>query len=96
MGIVTVTSKLQTEISLAWTPLTSTATGNSLITSYNLYWDNASGVTNIEVIDSLVTAHTLTGLVGGQTYLFKVRAKNIYNYGDFSSEISVLASDVPD
>jgi len=96
MGIVTVTSKLQTEISLSWTALTGTATGNSAILSYNLYWDNALGTTNIEVIDSLVTSHTLTGLVGGQNYLFKVRAKNIYDYGDFSSEVSVLASDVPD
>jgi len=85
-----------TDIVVTWSALTLTATGNSDILSYNLYWDNGSGTTNIELTDSLVTSFTVSGLTGGATYLFKVRAKNIYGYGAFSSELPIVPSDVPD
>lgn len=74
-----------TDISVTWSSLTGTATGNSAILSYDLYWDNGSGTINIELTDSLVTSYTVSGLTGGATYLFKVRARNIYGYGAFSS-----------
>jgi hypothetical protein len=46
MGPISVISKTETEISLTWSTLGSvSATGDSSITSYNLYWDNASGTT---------------------------------------------------
>lgn len=47
MDVVQIVSKKQTEISLAWTALTGVETGNSDILSYNLFWDNATGTTNI-------------------------------------------------
>lgn len=55
MGPLSVISKTETEITLAWSPLTGVATGNSLITSYNLYWDNNSGTVNILVVSGLMT-----------------------------------------
>jgi hypothetical protein len=64
--------------------------------SYNLYWDNGLGTTSIEVTDTLVTSYTITGLTQGSNYLFKVRAKNIYGYGDFSPEVTIVPSSVPD
>lgn len=89
----TYTDISETYITLIWsTP----SNGNSAITSYDLYWDNGSGTSNIELIDSLITNYTVNGLIGGTTYLFKVRAKNIYGYGIFSTELSILASDVPE
>jgi hypothetical protein len=42
-----------------------------------------------------VTTLSVTGLTGGTTYKFKVRARNVYGSGLFSSELSVLASDIP-
>jgi hypothetical protein len=64
--------------------------------SYNLYWDNASGTTVYELVDSLVTSFTVTGLTGGLNYSFKVRARNVYGYGQqFSTELLVQASDLP-
>ena len=39
---------------------------------------------------------TITGLLSGNTYEFKVRARNQVGYGDFSNTVSVLASQVPD
>jgi len=47
------------------------------------------------LIDDLVSTFSVTGLAGGATYLFKVRAINIYDIGDFSTVISVIAADVP-
>lgn len=47
------------------------------------------------LIDDLVSTFSVTGLTGGVTYLFKVRAINIYDFGDFSTALSVIAADVP-
>jgi hypothetical protein len=55
MGPLSVLSKTETEITLAWSPLIGVATGNSVITSYNLYWDNNSGTVNILVVSGLMT-----------------------------------------
>jgi hypothetical protein len=96
MAPISVVSKKQTEITLQWSALTGIATGNSAILSYNLYWDNATGTTNEQVIDSLVTTHKVTGLIGGKNYKFKIRAKNVYGPGTFSAEVTVLSSDIPD
>lgn len=85
-----------TQIQVDWTALTGTATGNSPILSYNLYWDNALVAVTIPVTDTLVTTYTFTGLNAGTTYRFKVRARNIYDYGDFSSAVPIIASSVPD
>jgi hypothetical protein len=63
--------------------------------SYNLYWDNGSGIVNIELCDSLVNQFTVTGLVGGTDYSFMIRAKNIYGYGEFSEVYLIEASDLP-
>ena len=48
------------------------------------------------LLEALQTTLSVTGLTGGTTYKFKVKARNIYGDGQFSSELSVLASDKPD
>jgi hypothetical protein len=82
-----------TTIQIGWSLLEDN--GNSEILSYNLYWDDGTGVTDIELVDSLITEFRVTGLQGGVNYRFKVRALNIYGYGDFSDEYSLEASDLP-
>lgn len=78
-----------------WQELTGLTTGNSEILSYNLYWDDGTSVLDIELCDEVRTDFTVTGLQGGVNYRFKVRASNIYDYGDFSEEYLVEASDLP-
>ncbi len=86
----------QTQISLSWTALTSSAdTGNSAITAYQLYWDNGSGTTSQLVYSGTATTATVTGLSSGTNYKFKVRAENVYGYGSYSSEVTISASTVP-
>ena len=53
------------QIQVEWTGLTGTSRGNSDILSYNLYWDNGSGTTNLQLTDSLVTSYTILGVTGG-------------------------------
>ena len=80
---------------MSWTALTGAATGNSNILSYNLFWDNATGTSNIQVLDKVVTTHKVTGLVGGKNYKFKVRAGNVYGYGEFANEVTTLTAETP-
>jgi hypothetical protein len=81
-------------IKVQWLPLFGAETGNSVILTYNLYWDRGSSEWE-ELTDSLRTDWQVTGLTGGVSYKFKVRANNIYGYGIFSEEYTVEAADVP-
>jgi len=97
MAVPTVSSSSDTSINIAWAALSSPANGNSAITAYNVYWDNgnATGTTSISLLQGLATTYTVSGLTGGSTYRFKVRALNVYGAGAFSTELSVQAIDVP-
>ena len=82
-------------IEVQWVALEGLQTGDSDILSYNLYWDDGSDTLDIELCDEMRTQFVVTGLVGGQIYKFKVRARNIYGYGLFSPEFELEASDMP-
>jgi hypothetical protein len=84
-------------IALSWTAATGTAAGGSnlAITDYALEWDAGSGAWATHLITSSTTA-TSTGLTGGNTYAYRVAARNKYGSGPYSSEISVLAAEAPD
>ena len=41
------------------------------------------------------TTITVTGLTKGKTYVFRVEAQNSHGYSDFSSQLSVLAAQIP-
>lgn len=75
--------------------------GGSSITSYNLQWDagtNGATWTSLvgEASDFTGTSFTVSsGVSGGNTYQFKVRAANILGWGSFSSVVSLVASGVP-
>lgn len=55
MGPISVLSKTETEITLTWSSITGVATGNSAVTSYNLYWDNSNGLINMLVVSGLLS-----------------------------------------
>jgi len=87
-----------TYINVTWTALTGDNSGNSPITSYALYWNaGADGVTTATtlVTEALITSYQFTSVVGGKTYYFAVKAKNVYGYGDPSPTNSITAIDIP-
>ncbi len=65
-----------------WNALTEVAdTGDSPIISYQLLWDDQTGVVNLIASDSLSLNKILVGLSSAIDFKFKVRAKNVYGYG---------------
>jgi len=88
-----------TSITITWTALTGSTTGNSAITAYAIYWNDGVTADNADklVTEALLspTTYTFTNIDGGKTYKFAVKAKNIYGYGTLSSEAQIDAIDVP-
>lgn len=68
MGAPSVSSYSDSFMTLSWTALVAPATGNSDITAYELYWDNALGTVNILLTSTTATSYTVSGLTGGSTY----------------------------
>jgi cellulose 1,4-beta-cellobiosidase len=55
--------------------------GGSEVLDYRIWSDYASGDTYTEVVTGLqATSYVVTGLTQGQTYQFKVQARNVYGY----------------
>jgi len=91
------------QIEIAWTALTLvTETGGSPILSYNVQWDKGEGTSTFYELlgyssTFTSTSHIVTsGIVGGTDYVFKIRALNYWGWGDFSSEVTIRASETPD
>lgn len=88
------TTNTQTEV--AWTALTGSSRGGKSvdIVMYEVFWDQSSN--NWVYLDNTTSLTSLkTGLTGGVTYSFKVRAYNKYGFGEFTSSVSVQTSQPP-
>jgi len=73
-------------------------TGGTLsITSYNLdMWDGVAWVELTGVSSDFVLAtFTKSSLTTGTDYLFRVRAKNIHGFGEYSDQVTIRADEVP-
>lgn len=85
-----------TSLQILWLPLVSqTETGNSQILAYELRWDANSGTTNIRLYEGLTLDYTVESLQAGLDYKFKVRALNIYGFGDYSSTVTLRPDSAP-
>ena len=85
-----------------WSALTSTSdTGASAITSYNLEWDQGlGGTTNFVELVGDTTPYTSlsyskSGLTPGQAYQFRLRAENALGWGSYSSVTTMTPSAAP-
>ena len=91
------------QIKVNWvTQTTEIQIGGSVILTYNLQWDKGTGNEDwADLIgfpgDSLLTTYTVTaGLVKGKNYRFRLRSKNIYGFGDFSTIFTIRSSEEPE
>ena len=93
------TSSTDVAVTLNWIPLSGVDAGNSDVIAYSLYWDegdSAKTEADVELVDAAVTTFTVTEkVVGGKTYRFRVRARNIYGDGPFSTVTIVVPDDAP-
>lgn len=90
-------SSTDVTVTMNWIALSGADAGNSDVIAYSLYWDNGvtTGTADTELTDALVTSFTVNGVTGGQAYRFRVRARNIYGYGPYSAETTVIPDDAP-
>lgn len=95
-----VVSYTKTGVTLSWAELLFTSeTGGSPITSYSLEWDQGSSpfVSLIgDPANSLALTYTITGLATGLPYRFRLRARNIHDWGQYSNTVTVVPAGPPD
>jgi hypothetical protein len=92
-----VPSTTNTATEIVWTALTGSSTGGAqvTITQYEVYWEISTG-SWASLANTSSLAATQTGLTGGATYSYMVRAYNKYGAGPFTSPISMQTSQAPD
>ena len=69
--------------------------GGTHVIDFTLSYKKDSG--SYSILESAIVTQTYTavGLTMGSTYTFKVQARNAYGLSPFSSEVSVLAAEIP-
>jgi hypothetical protein len=87
---------------ISYAPLTGASISGTQILSYNLEWDGdlrspGEWISLIGYpIDNLVTNYRIThGVIKGQHYRFRYRARNFYGWGAYSDVATVQAAEVP-
>lgn len=83
-----------TVIGLSWQD--GLSNGGTSIIDYEIFFDQGIGV--YASLESALTEreYTAVDLYSSVTYTFKVRARNSVGFGPFSSELSILAAQIPD
>ncbi len=71
------------------------ANGGTAVIDYRVSFDQATGIF-VELGSVTVLAFTKTGLTKGNTYTFRVEARNAYGYSAFSQTVSILAAEKPE
>lgn len=86
-----------------WNALTTDEeTGGATILSYSLEWDNGSGLDNYTPLVGYssdftgLTYQVSSNVSAGTTYRFRIRAKNVWSWSNYSSVVSALPSAAPD
>jgi hypothetical protein len=89
------------EIEIDWSELTAPDNGDAEVTSYSLEWDagtdGSSWVSLAGYLSSyLDTTYLVTdNVIEGKSYRFRLRAKNVWGWGAYSSETTVKAAREP-
>ena len=83
---------------ITWEALSAPLNGNSVVTTYNLQY--LSGGNWVDLIGAtpgvVVNEFTLTSEIErGVTYIFRLRAKNIHGWSEWSDQVSIKAAGIP-
>jgi hypothetical protein len=89
-------------LKLSWTALSSAAeTGGAIITSYDVQWDGGTSGANWYHLqgfgspDLSTSIEVTSGVVAGNAYQVKVRAQNVYGFGQDSAATTIRAAQAP-
>jgi hypothetical protein len=83
------------QVGLTWSA--GSYNGGSSVIDYQVsYAESPSGSYAVFASDVLTTSSTVTSLTPGTTYKFKVQSRNVVGLSADSSEITVLAAQIPD
>lgn len=82
---------------IAWTVLLGDLTGGSPILGYHLQFDKGTnGATWFDIVETTESSYMFSdGIVAGTLYQIRIRARNKYGYGTWSSILSTKAANVP-
>jgi hypothetical protein len=91
--VETVASRTPTTISFTWSP--GSSNGGAVVEDYRITYDQSSDdFVVIEAGLNLLT-YTASALTTGNTYKFKVEARNSLGFSSYSSVVSILCADSP-
>lgn len=79
-------------IQVSWSALTGSQTGGSSILEYIVEWGSGFSLSASTQSTSLTTS---TGITAGTTYTVRVRARNKWGYGPYSSTVQLKAAVAP-
>lgn len=87
-------------IVIDWVHLPAPTNGDSPTLGYNVQYRQVSASQWVDLVlpeaDFVLLATTaVDGLIRGEAYEFRIRARNVYGFGDFSTATTILASDKP-
>lgn len=86
------------QITINWSKVTAPKDGDSRILAFNVQWDYGTSGFAWEDVNLPVQSFTSAkvsaqdGVTQGTSYMFRVRARNIYGFGPFSDPVKILAS----
>jgi hypothetical protein len=70
--------------------------GGSAVIDYTITYGEDTGSYNNIIAGITITSFDNIGLTAGVTYKFKVQARNEFGLSDYSSEVLILAAQLPD
>lgn len=83
------------EIGLGWSP--PSFDGGSPVIDYRIWSDLGSAGSSFQIVreNILVNTYVDQTVIKGNTYIYKLQARNAYGYSSLSAEVAVLAAQKP-
>jgi hypothetical protein len=89
-----------TKLKVDWLPLAIPTNGYSEVVSYALEWDQGNGIwaelTGLTTDSLSLTYSVVQGVVPGNKYLLRVRARNSIGWGPYSEPLEIKAATWPE
>jgi hypothetical protein len=89
----TVASRTPTTISITWS--LGSSNGGASVEDYRITYDQSSDDFVVLVSGLNQLSYTASALTTGNTYKFKLEARNSLGYSSYSSVVSILCADMP-